>query len=192
MELRSVTQSGSNKHAVMNKTESNASQNGTILGNLNSVGDVVEIACNTGYKYREANETKQAVCLPNGNWSMNGTDCVKDGNTTQYFSGRSCFHTDLQQDPWWRVDLGAICEIHSVKLFNRLDSKRVARRASNMTLSVGISQQSMQQVGYVPGQIDDIHTFSFLGGIEARYVQITHLGYEYLHLCEVQVFGFLE
>ena len=31
------------------------------------------------------------------------------------------FHSDLQQDPWWSVDLGEACDIHEVRLFNRID-----------------------------------------------------------------------
>ncbi|XP_045178929.2 fucolectin-like [Mercenaria mercenaria] len=117
-----------------------------------------------------------------------------DGNTNQDLKEGSCFHTDKETDPWWRVDLGAMYHIVDVTLFNRIDSDceigGCNRRTRDLRLSMGTTLESMNIVGTVPGQIDDIHTFLFPEGKQARYVQVTLEGLEYLHLCEVQVFGF--
>ncbi|XP_053387788.1 uncharacterized protein LOC123543092 [Mercenaria mercenaria] len=193
--------------------------NGKILGNMNRVGDRIQYKCDFGYEVPK--ESEYAVCQPNGKWSVIVNKCTKieetnlalekqtamssvnngyngtqgvDGNTNQYFEEGSCFHTKNEANPWWRVDLEAIHYIVNVKLFNRIDSceeGKCSRRASDLMLSMGMTLESMNVVGTVPGQIDDIHTFSFPEGKQARYVQVTLRGQKkVLHLCEVQVFGF--
>ncbi|XP_053402701.1 uncharacterized protein LOC123542150 [Mercenaria mercenaria] len=96
-----------------------------------------------------------------------------DGNTNQDHNKGSCFHTRPDTlNPWWRVDLGAMYHIVNVTLFNRIDSDCYIdgcnRRASNLRLSMGTSLESMNVVDTVPGQIEDIHTFSFPEGKQAR------------------------
>ena len=44
-----------------------------------------------------------------------------DGNSNTRYGGRSCTHTNLDNRPWWRVDLGASRTIKSVALTNRGD-----------------------------------------------------------------------
>ena len=46
-----------------------------------------------------------------------------DGNTNQYDSYGSCFHTlNTHRFPWWQVDLAMIYDVFKIVLFNRLDS----------------------------------------------------------------------
>ncbi|XP_053385665.1 fucolectin-like [Mercenaria mercenaria] len=123
-----------------------------------------------------------------------------DGNTNQEFNEGTCFITDPGTqhtgtlNPWWRVDLGALYHIVNVTFFNRIDgcgTVGCGYRASNLRLSMGTSLETINVVGTVPGQIEDIHTFSFPESKQARYVQVTLEGQKkILHLCEVQVFGF--
>ena len=43
-----------------------------------------------------------------------------DGNkNTDWYSG-SCIHTNVEKDPWWRVDLGASLPVAEVVIVNRL------------------------------------------------------------------------
>ncbi|XP_053387122.1 uncharacterized protein LOC123541821 [Mercenaria mercenaria] len=191
--------------------------NGKIVGNMNGVGDLIQYKCDFGYEVPR--ESEYAVCQPDGKWSVIVDECTKktnvalgkqtvmssvhddhdgakgvDGNTNQYFGKDSCFHTELQTDPWWRVDLGDIYDIFHVTLFNRIGDEcegvECNRRASDLRLSMGMTLESLYIVGTVPDQIEDIHTFHFLEGQQARYVKVTLEGEKNLHLCEVQVFGF--
>ena len=43
-----------------------------------------------------------------------------DGNKNRDWSGGSCMHTQVQNDPWWRVDLGASLSVAEVFIVNRL------------------------------------------------------------------------
>jgi hypothetical protein len=54
----------------------------------------------------------------------------------------------------------------------------------------GTTEDNMNIVSQVNGQIEDIHTFNFTESKEARYVQVMLRRQNSLHLCEVQVFGF--
>ena len=46
--------------------------------------------------------------------------------------GRWGFHTNLAQDPWWQVDLGAPQQVGRVVIWNRTDA--VAERAKRLTV----------------------------------------------------------
>ena len=49
-----------------------------------------------------------------------GASLAVDGNTNRDLSQGSCSHTLLQNDPWWRVDLGASLPVAEVVIVNRL------------------------------------------------------------------------
>ena len=44
-----------------------------------------------------------------------------DGNKNANWNGRSCTHTNKQNRPWWRVDLGSIQKVMKVRVTNRND-----------------------------------------------------------------------
>ena len=49
-----------------------------------------------------------------------GASLAVDGNRSRDFSQGSCIHTNTQNDPWWRVDLGASLPVAEVVIVNRL------------------------------------------------------------------------
>ena len=49
-----------------------------------------------------------------------GASLAVDGNKNRDFSQGSCIHTNSQNDPWWRVDLGASLLVAEVFIVNRL------------------------------------------------------------------------
>ena len=49
-----------------------------------------------------------------------GASLAVDGNRNRNFSQGSCIHTRTQNDPWWRVDLGASLPVAEVFIVNRL------------------------------------------------------------------------
>ena len=44
-----------------------------------------------------------------------------DGNTNGIFAEHSVSHTNQEQNPWWEVDLGEVCTIQEVRIWNRSD-----------------------------------------------------------------------
>jgi len=49
-----------------------------------------------------------------------GPSLAVDGNKNRDYSQGSCIHTNLENDPWWRVDLGASLPVAEVVIVNRL------------------------------------------------------------------------
>ena len=49
-----------------------------------------------------------------------GASVGVDGNKNRDYNQGSCMHTQLQKDPWWRVDLGASLPVAEVVIVNRL------------------------------------------------------------------------
>ena len=54
-------------------------------------------------------------------WFGNTADKAVDGDTNPSLDHGSCVHSAWQSEPWWRVDLGGICSVHKVVIFNRQD-----------------------------------------------------------------------
>ena len=55
-----------------------------------------------------------------------------DGNTSGVFAEHSISHTNREQNPWWEVDLGEVCTIHEVRVWNRSDG--VEERLKNVKI----------------------------------------------------------
>ena len=49
-----------------------------------------------------------------------GASLAVDGNKTTDVSQGSCIRTNIENDPWWRVDLGASLPVAEVVIVNRL------------------------------------------------------------------------
>ncbi|XP_060603499.1 CUB and sushi domain-containing protein 3-like [Ruditapes philippinarum] len=111
-----------------------------------------------------------------------------DGDTTQDKYANSCFVTDWEIGPWWKVDLGAMYRINRVVLYNRLDSN--IDRAHDIVLSMGLTESSLAVYDYIP-YMYSTYPFTFRCGTTARFVQLQiNASYgDHFHLCEVQVFG---
>ncbi|GBR67907.1 glycosyltransferase family 2 protein [Gluconobacter kanchanaburiensis] len=108
--------------------------------------------------------------------------------------GKSQNHTALENDPWWTVDLGSLCRVHEMRLFNRLDG--VPERVANFVLHGSVNAQKWFQImrkndGVLYGGADG---FPFIwvdqDGIQARFLRITIPGRQtYLHFDQIQFFG---
>ncbi|XP_053405169.1 CUB and sushi domain-containing protein 1-like [Mercenaria mercenaria] len=111
-----------------------------------------------------------------------------DGDTTQDKFAATCFVTDYEVRPWWRVDLGAVYRIHRVVIYNRLDSNR--NRAHDLVLSVGVMEADLVAQYYLP-LLFSTYPFTFISSTVAKFVQleINATFAEHFHLCEVEVYG---
>lgn len=105
-----------------------------------------------------------------------------DGNANTQWSGGSCTHTNLQNKPWWKVDLVEFHQMVAVEVTNRGDccSDRLnpfdiyvdeTKCASNLVLGAGQTKQ-------------------FACFAKGKAVSIKAQQQTYLTLCEVRVKGF--
>jgi len=125
-----------------------------------------------------------------------GADRANDGNRNGDFEAGSLIHTDLDNEPWWQVDLGASYNLDRVELYNRTDC--CAESLSNFYVLV--SDQPFGPGG-LSAQLGDVNVtaFSVPGqagadeivaiGLTGRYVRIQLAGADYLQLAEVEVYG---
>ena len=110
-----------------------------------------------------------------------------DGNK----DGKWGFHTDLEDNPWWQVDLQSSISLDQVLIYNRCDNSM--ERASRLKVLLSEDGESWKQVYQHDGTI--FYGFSDkkplkvqLGGAKARYVRIQSPGKTFLHLDEVELY----
>ena len=109
--------------------------------------------------------------------------------------GSRKFHTALEYNPWWQVDLGGLAVIHEIRIYNTTEN--TAHRFRNFSLEVSIDEQvpvelARKEDDQVVGGIGSA-TFIWNGPGSAfgRFVRITLLGRDFLHLDQVEVYGTL-
>lgn len=117
------------------------------------------------------------------------------GATNGVIDGTHKFHTDLEDSPWWMVDLGKAYQIEEIKIYNRTDDEECARRASRLALETSLDGKNFREV--YRRETDEP-----FGGVDgnplvwqphwplvARFVRVRLLTRNYLHLDQVEVYG---
>jgi len=109
-------------------------------------------------------------------------------------TGRPQHHTALEDNPWWMVDLGALCHIHEIMIFNRLDG--VLERMSSFKVEVShdrffwntiIDRQNGPVFGGLDGTPFDWQSEE---GVLGRYVRVTVPGVQvYLQTDQIEIYG---
>ncbi len=106
-------------------------------------------------------------------------------------------HTEVENQPWWQVDLGAQVSIEQVKIYNRTDC--CFGRLNNF--SVFVSSKPFPTNATLTSLRNDpeIYHVTFSGsagltelfqiGMDGRYVRIQHSREIQLHVAEVEVWG---
>lgn len=95
------------------------------------------------------------------------------------------FHTDLEDNPWWVVDLGGQYPIHSIVAGNR----RKAEQKKSRTLTVEASRDGKVWTTIHSGRLywqGDL-VLPVGGNLLARYVRLSLMERHYLHLSKVEV-----
>ncbi|XP_078691944.1 uncharacterized protein LOC144922175 [Branchiostoma floridae x Branchiostoma belcheri] len=112
-----------------------------------------------------------------------------DGNLDGDYYGNSCTHTDMDHQPWWRLDLGASKCVDRVVVTNRMDC--CSDRLDGFKVYVGDdpSVSANPPCGEEQSAAGKETIPVACGGLTGRYVGIALPGWQYLTLCEVQVFG---
>ncbi|MBX3746862.1 MAG: discoidin domain-containing protein [Verrucomicrobiae bacterium] len=115
-----------------------------------------------------------------------------DGITT----GGYGFHTDLDDTPWWQVDLGQIEPIRDVRLWNRTDSEDMARRAARFQILLSHDgttwtshYQHPDRLFYGYRMPDRSPLVIPLTNALARFVRIQLPERTFLHLDEIEIHG---
>ncbi|XP_072000076.1 fucolectin-like [Engystomops pustulosus] len=141
----------------------------------------------------EGRATKSSTWIdPDNSLSFLG-DAINgiDGNTDSNYYHGSCFHTGQDSPSWYRVDLLRTSKISSVIITNRGD---LGSRANGAEIRIGDSLANNGNDNprcAVVTSIADGETQTYqCNNMVGRYVNIVLAGKtEYLHLCEVQIFG---
>lgn len=130
------------------------------------------------------------------NWSkQRNVDADAAGALNGEITGNYNFHTAIEDEPWWKVDLGAVFAVSEIRIFNRVSSIAVARRAYRFDLltsldgdrwDIAVTKDDDVYFGGIDGR-----PFRFLATApcQARWVKIRLKGRNCLHLDQVQVFG---
>ncbi|XP_056381042.1 uncharacterized protein LOC130276137 [Hyla sarda] len=109
---------------------------------------------------------------------------------TIYLSGH-CSHTDLEIEPWWRVDLMHVYNVTKVKIANRGDCCQ--ERINGAEIRIGNSPEKGGAQNPRCAKIESLgrgKEEEYICRMVGRYVTVTIPDRaEYLTLCEVKVYG---
>ncbi|MFH1267284.1 MAG: discoidin domain-containing protein, partial [Planctomycetota bacterium] len=113
------------------------------------------------------------------------------GGCDGVINGRWGFHTALEENPWWQVDLRRVMLLDQVHVYNRCDE--TAARAVELIVLVSEDGEHFEPVYQHDGTPFYGHTdgkplIVVLGGRKARFVRIQLPGLTCLHLDEVEVY----
>lgn len=124
-------------------------------------------------------------------WSSDANIEASGGNDG-LINGVCGFHTNLEINPWWEVDLLEIFYIDSIYIYNRLDLKE---RFKHFSIQISLDGYTYHMLY---AKSDDMLFGGFDGypfvlnleeNVKARYLKITATGETYLHLDQIDVFG---
>lgn len=99
------------------------------------------------------------------------------------------FHTDLEANPWWEVDLQQVAALSEIRIYNRPD---VPDRARTLGVWVTADGSNWQQIYSHNGSVwgaDGRPLTIAANGARARWVRIGLTERNYLHLDEIEVYG---
>uniref|UniRef100_A0A803JJA6 Pentraxin n=1 Tax=Xenopus tropicalis TaxID=8364 RepID=A0A803JJA6_XENTR len=120
----------------------------------------------------------------------NAENAIDGSSSTRYMSGH-CSHTDLDIEPWWRVDLTDTYNVTMVKITNRGDCCN--DRINGAEIRIGTAPEKGGTKNPRCAKIASMglgQTETFSCGMIGRYVTVTIPGKAaYLTICEVKVFG---
>ncbi len=118
------------------------------------------------------------------------------GGNNGVVSGTYGFHTDLEDEPWWRVDFGSSRKIGRIHVFNRIDSLEMSNRARSISVQISSNGTTWSEIelpawpadrcfGGADGRFLQINLSPAL---DARFLKIALRERNYLHLDEVEVY----
>lgn len=163
------------------------------LGLVASVCPLLQAGETRSEQQIETDWTLQAVVRamgPAGNSVTTSQDAA--GGCDGVINGKYGFHTDLQERPWWQVDLGRTVTASRIVIYNRADG--ASERALRLQVLVSDDGSGWTEVYQHDGSM-------FLGGPDGkplvvrvsgkpcRFVRIQLPDRNHLHLEEIEVYG---
>jgi hypothetical protein len=129
-------------------------------------------------------------------WSRSATiEADASGAINGIINGQYKFHTNIEDSPWWMIDLEQICGIAEVKIYNRFDDPDLLNRASRLKIEIGIAFDQFveffrKESNAIFGGVDG-NPLVWIPSIPVpgRFVRITLLDRNYLHLDQVEIYG---
>ncbi|XP_077985240.1 xanthine dehydrogenase/oxidase-like [Glandiceps talaboti] len=114
-----------------------------------------------------------------------------DGDTNSDYLMNTCSHTDDEQDPWWKVDLGTSYPVYDVIITNRQDchSERILGTEVRVGDNEDIGANALCGEPVESDRVsDETLIFECDPALQGRYVSIQLVGRQsHLHVCEVAV-----
>ncbi len=113
------------------------------------------------------------------------------GGNCGVLNGQHGFHTEIEANPWWQVDLLSGQPVQEVRLFNRAVSPE---RARHLSVHVSLDGQFWNRVyrkadDRVFAGIDDPLVCRLAHPVPARHVRVALDRTDWFHLDEIEVYG---
>ena len=119
-----------------------------------------------------------------------------DGNSGGNFPGDDIAHTNLEAEPWWEIDLGAVYDLTSISVFNREDCCVEGLAdfhvfVSDVPFSTTTIAGTLTQTGVtsIPIAGPSGREAQVAVNRSGRYVRVQLTHTEYLQIAEVEVMG---
>jgi hypothetical protein len=109
-------------------------------------------------------------------------------------TGTYGFHTDLEDSPWWILDLLIPCAVSEIRIYNRMDHPALAARASGLTVLASVDNVTWTQLFEHKGtELFGVNgsplTIPLGTMLTCRFLKVHLNTTGYLHLDEVEVYG---
>ena len=128
-------------------------------------------------------QSSMSWCLYN---RENNAGTAVDGNTSGNYGAFQVTNTGQEATPWWRVDLGVMYPVDSVRVWNRTDC--CADRLTNFDVKLSMDGQTWPDISNLGGQCGRPSVFKYTAK-NARFVRVQLRGTNFLNLAEVEVFA---
>uniref|UniRef100_A0A672Z3S0 Fucolectin tachylectin-4 pentraxin-1 domain-containing protein n=1 Tax=Sphaeramia orbicularis TaxID=375764 RepID=A0A672Z3S0_9TELE len=114
-----------------------------------------------------------------------------DGNRASRWNQGSCIHTGPDFNPWWRLDLRKTHKVFSVIITNIVDAHSARLNGAEIRIGDSLENNGNDNPRYFTDHIPAGFTQNFqCPGMDGHYVNVVIPGRgEYLHICEVEVYG---
>ncbi|XP_047672309.1 fucolectin-like [Tachysurus fulvidraco] len=140
---------------------------------------------------QQVNLALKGIATQSSTYYINNASHAIDGNKTSNLTSHSCTHTNLDYNPWWRVDLLAVYDINKVIVTNRGDC--CAGRINGAEIHIGnslINNGNNNSRCAIISSIPAGASANYTCNMQGRYVNIILPGVtQYLTLCEVEVYA---
>lgn len=120
----------------------------------------------------------------------NRKNCNAGGAVSSEVMQKYGFHTELEDSPWWELDLGAISRPAMIKIYNRRDSLQVRARSISISVSKDRNNWVTLHRGcvYFGGGDADAFSVPLNGKVEFQYLKLQLHERRHFHLARVAVF----